>query len=174
MKSVRKLFKIKNNTFTIFCDMDGVLTDFDGAAKYLDSNIFNLPQEEMWKKIEQTGVEFWSRMNWIQGGKELWDYLTNHDPRLLTALPGLSDDDPNRHNAIEGKKKWVSENLGDNHLERLIMTTSPEKEKYATSKSILIDDRKDLVDGWKRKGGIGIVHKDPNNTIHELKEFIVR
>jgi len=172
MKSVKNLFKKKDN-YIIFCDMDGVLTDFDKAAQQLDPNIFKLPLNEMWNKIQNKGVEFWSDMDWIEGGKELWNYLIYYNPKLLTALPGLSDDDPTKHYASEGKKIWVRKNLGPKYLKRLILTTSPEKQKFANVNSILIDDTEKLINQWENNHGIGILHTNTVNTINTLKSIII-
>jgi hypothetical protein len=46
------------------------------------------------------------------------------------------------------------------------------KKNFATSKSILIDDTPDVIDGFNSSGGVGILHKDVNETINRLKELL--
>jgi len=41
---------------------------------------------------------------------------------------------------------------------------------FASPNSILIDDRKDNIDGWIENGGEGIVHTSAAETIKTLKE----
>ena len=159
------------NDQKIYCDMDGVLTDFDKQAKSVDSNIFNLKPEIMWKKIANGGVRFWSNMYWTQDGQLLWNYIKRFNPKILTALPGLSDTDPNTINATKGKKIWIKQNLGSNVLKNLILTTSNKKKKYAKPDIILIDDRKKLINQWKEKGGNGILHNNAKDTIQVLQKI---
>ena len=173
MISTQLLFTENSDTEKqIYCDMDGVLTDFIEQAQSVDSNIFNLEPDKMWKKIADSGVSFWGDMPWTKDGKVLWEYIKKFNPKILTALPGLSKNDPNEINANKGKKIWVEQNLGEHVLDNLILTTSEEKKKYSSSNKILIDDREKLISQWIQKGGDGIVYKNAMDTISQLKDIM--
>lgn len=77
----------------LFLDMDGVLTDFTGACEKLGDNMmswYSSDREFFWKKIASAGIEFWSEMRWMPGGRELHGFLKSSGfcPTILSALPG--------------------------------------------------------------------------------------
>ncbi len=170
MKSVRELFEVEEKRYKIYCDMDGVLTDFKEAAEKLDKDIFNMSPKEMWLLINNNSPNFWAKMNWMKDGVELWRFIKKYNPFILTAIPGKNN--PDRNKAIKGKEVWVEKNLGRKTLSKFIPTVSSKKKKWANSKSILIDDREDLIDQWIKKGGIGIHHTSTENTIKQLKKIL--
>jgi hypothetical protein len=53
---------------------------------------------------------------------------------------------------------------------KLNLAYSKNKQKYAAPNHILIDDRKDNIEDWESKGGIGILHTSTENTIACLKK----
>jgi hypothetical protein len=162
----------KKDQIQIYCDMDGVLTDFDQTAKNIDPDIYNLPAKEMWKLIQNTGIEFWENMPWTKDGKKLWNFIKSFNPYILTALPGLTKNDLTKINAEKGKINWVNKNLGEKYLSNLILTISKDKYKFAAPNKILIDDREDLIKEWIKHKGIGIHHINSQNTINQLKKYI--
>jgi hypothetical protein len=101
-------------------------------------------------------------MDWMRGGKELFDYIKkNYEVELLSS--------PSRSESSRlGKRLWVkNHNLGV----KLNLEYSHNKQKYAAPNHILIDDREDIIKEWKSKGGIGILHSSTANTISILKEL---
>jgi len=169
----------------IFCDLDGVLTDFDRSFKNRDFNKDQLSpeeyqkkygKEEMWKNIEAEGEKFWANLKWMNDGRELWDYLTRYNPIILSA-PSRSKD------CITGKVKWIERNLGINQKKP---TTSSKKwdpesriilsqHKYKFAKSaddILIDDNREKLAKWTEAGGTGVFHNDATDTIRVIEEIM--
>ena len=78
----------------IFCDLDGVLVDFDRGFKELEANTENLSPKEyekkhgensIWQLIDAEGVSFWENLPWMQDGRELWDYLSQYEPVILSS-----------------------------------------------------------------------------------------
>jgi len=165
----RNIINTFNSNFQIYCDMDGVLTDFNYQVLTLDLNIFNYTEKNMWKKITKQGPIFWSNMPWTHDGKLLWTYIKQFNPTILTAVPshkGVS----NLHAAL-GKKIWVQQNLGQTTLNNLILTTSNKKHKYSSSNKILIDDRINIIRNWVSMGGIGVFHYTAEFSILQLKKI---
>ena len=156
--------------YKIYCDMDGVLTDFE---KRFDHYSGMHPQEyekkfgteSFWHLIDtKIGVGFWVGMDWMPQGKELWNFIQPYGPDLLTS--------PSRHNISRlGKQLWAKNNL--NPKPKVIMAYSKDKQRYANENSILIDDKKSNINEWAAKGGIAIRCKngDTNHVIEKLKEL---
>lgn len=170
--------------YQIYCDMDGVLTDFEKrfitllqkeGPKYYSREVISQvtrPKhfeklegiEEFWKFIDQhIGLEFWSDMPWMPNGKDLWNFIAPYSPKILTS--------PSRENTSRlGKRLWVRNNI----------TPSPEvlfrygaaKADFANQQAILIDDRPQNLQAFANKGGISIECKDGNIqlVIQELKQ----
>ncbi len=97
----------------------------------------------------------------MKDGKKYWSYIKKYKPTLLSS--------PSRGNSsILGKKQWVKNNLPTS---KLILTSAKDKNKYATSNSILIDYYETNVEEWKGAGGIGILHTNIDSTIKQLKKL---
>ncbi len=157
-----------NQKYTIYCDMDGVLVDFDKQFEKASGGISPREYEEtngkeaFWNLIDnENGVGFWVGMPWMPNGKQLWDYIKPNTPILLSS--------PSRSNSSRlGKRLWVRNNLPGT---KLILANSYNKKNYADSNNILIDDRPSNIDQWKAAGGIGILFISTEQTIKELKEL---
>src|ERR1700675_4278625 len=84
----------ENHNRIVYCDMDGVLADFDrGFYEISGVSSDNVSDEELWNKIDEYGkAKFFSELPWTTDGKELWDYITNNflNVKILSAL-GKSD-----------------------------------------------------------------------------------
>jgi hypothetical protein len=171
--------------YQIYCDMDGVLTDFEkrfitllrkeGPKYYSKATIAQVTrpkhfekiegQEEFWKFIDQhIGLEFWSEMPWMPNGKALWDFIQPYGPKLLTS--------PSRDNTSRlGKRLWVKENIVP--APEVIFRFGDAKSDFANENSILIDDKPSNLAAFAAKGGISIECKDGDisSVINELKEL---
>ncbi len=197
-----KLLKKLHNTFKenfdesrqrlVAIDMDGVLTNFekafDEATK--NSNIDVPPANGMgpheyeeahgkdtfWRAVEASGEDFWSNMEWMPDGKELWSYVSKLNPTILSA--------PSRDpKCITGKVKWLKNNVklpnydvqlksknGWDGDSKIILNSN--KGKFVSSPNdILIDDTLKKIKMWQEAGGIGILHKSASDTIRQLKEL---
>ena len=149
----------------IFVDLDGVLTDFDKQlAELLNKKLVrgwdfgNDPK--VWAKIAHAGEKFWSEMAWMPDGHDLWEYIKDFKPTVLTA--------PTRHPSSKtGKKIWLKENLPG-----VPAIIDSKKEQYAKEGYILIDDREKNIKKWEEAGGTGILHKDAESSIKELKKIM--
>jgi hypothetical protein len=150
--------------YKIYCDMDGVLVDFEGGYEKLTG--IDLKGEfkkgdDFWDPIKVAGVGFWAGLKWMPDGQKLWDYLKPLDPVLLSA--------PSREQSSRiGKAVWVKHKIPGT---KLILRYAKQKQELATPESILIDDRQVNIDQWEAAGGIGILHTSTANTIQQLQKL---
>jgi hypothetical protein len=152
--------------YTIYCDMDGVLTDFDERFDYFSGMgpreyESKYGTEKFWNLIGKAGVGYWVGMKWMPDGKTLWNYIKPYNPILLSA--------PSKEESSRlGKRLWVKKHLAGT---KLILAKAADKKNYAGRYHILIDDRADNIKGWIAEGGIGILHTSADNTIKQLKKL---
>ena len=146
---IRKILseKFKRGTLPdkiIFCDLDGVLADFEQGVK----NRFKKSPDEikpslMWGVINKSKT-FFESLPWMPKGKELWEAIKQYDPIILTGIPPAG-------NSEEQKRKWCARELGpDVHV---ITCATKDKPKFCIPNSILIDDRTDNLNAWNNAGG---------------------
>ena len=154
----------------IFLDMDGVIVDFIQSV----NNFFKIKDfseweamkgPEQWGELIKQGESFWSKMPWTKDGKKLWNYLKNEDVTILSAHPAMKGE------SEEGKRKWLSKNIGSQYASNALIVLGIEKQKYADKNHILIDDSERNIRQWRSKGGIGILHKNANDTIKQLEKL---
>jgi hypothetical protein len=157
----------QSQNYVIYCDMDGVIADFDKRFMELTQmspdryeQIYGI--EQFWRFIDNIiGVRFWVGIPWMQDGKQLWEYIKKYKPTLLSA--------PSRNNESRlGKRLWVKKHIPG---AKLILASRANKQDYSKPNAILIDDRPDTIIEWENKGGIGILHKSAEETIQKLKSL---
>jgi hypothetical protein len=150
--------------YKIYCDMDGVLIDFDKGYEKLtgrDIRGQHLTDESFWGPINRAGYDFWFNLEWMSDGKKLWGYIEKYNPELLSAPSRQPDSRVAKHD-------WVKK-----HLEgvTLNLRSAKHKKDFAAPNHILIDDRVDNINSWIDAGGIGILHTSTEKTIKELKQL---
>jgi hypothetical protein len=181
------LYKLitENNVseYKIYCDMDGVLCDFDQGYEKLTGESTDEANAKgksyFWKLFRESVGEneknFWANLPWQPGGEELWNYIKSSSPNILSApavdfnLPQDQQLNPEFNQAIQGKKEWISKHL--NGVNKEIFVPAPQKSTFATSKHILIDDMQKNIDAWKAAGGKAILHTSASKTIEALKKY---
>jgi len=153
--------------YQIYCDLDGVLADFNNRFEEFSEGISPKNYEamygldEFWDLINEIGVRFWVGIKWLPDGIKLWRYIKKYNPTLLSA--------PSRDKSSEiGKRLWVKKHLPG---VKLILIQASLKKEYANSNSILIDDFHRNIEDWEESEGIGILHRNYNNTIKQLKKL---
>jgi hypothetical protein len=158
----------QKQTYKIFSDMDGVLTDFDKSFKKYSKGIAptdyekKFGKEKFWELIDGQGkVGFWVGMPWMEDGQTYWNYIKDYDVELLSS--------PSRSATSRlGKRLWVRNNMPGI---KLTLAQARNKQNYAAPNHILIDDRESNIEQWKSQGGIGILHTSAADTISKLKEL---
>jgi len=166
---------IIKSTFTIYCDMDGVLTDFEAQ---FDHYYGVKPQEFskekgpiiMKKAVDDIGLDFWSKMPLFPGALQLWSFISKYQPIILSSPSTFKF-------AKQGKDIWIANNLKPSPSEIIYKQTGHKEEaiqglpEAEIKKSILIDDYYRNLVPWKAIGGIGITHRSAEQTINILKKF---
>lgn len=153
-------------SYTIYCDLDGVLVDFAGGYfKLTGLNIskYQPSTPQFWIPVDREGPRWWATLNWMNDGKLLWDYIKGYKPHILSS--------PSRSNSSRiGKDAWVKMNLKPDY-KSLLLYPRHEKQNFAGENKILIDDMANTIEEWNAKGGIGIHHTSTADTIKQLKEL---
>jgi 5'(3')-deoxyribonucleotidase len=157
----------------IYVDMDGVLCDFKSAAikttgMSIDKWMKNNSELDKWKPIIDK-KDFWYNLPWQPGGQQLWSYINNYQPHILSAYVEHASDP----NCIPGKRSWAISHLGI-PANRINLVKRKEKQNYAKvdgEPALLIDDYIKNINQFKARGGIGILHTSAANTISQLKKL---
>ncbi|MBQ9234994.1 MAG: hypothetical protein IJ184_00825 [Alphaproteobacteria bacterium] len=148
----------------IYCDMDGVLVDFDrGFMTAFNCLPDDLPRQQMWERVVNTS-DYWVNLPPKDDAFELTDYLANLSFEILTGLPHHGFDKAN----IE-KRRWIKKHLGADI--KVNCCLSKEKQNFLKSGDILIDDYPPNIERWESAGGIGILHTSAAATIRRLQEL---
>lgn len=170
--------------YAIFCDIDGVLADFEKGIeracraihhpefKYepnryqTDSKYRSLMWSCIRKYQNKYGFVLWRDLPLMPDAYQLWNYIKQFNPQILTAAG-----QPQFH-AMEQKREWITDHFGSN-VRVNIVETAAQKANYATPTRILIDDQKRALDPWVAAGGIGVHHTSAANSIKQLKEILL-
>ena len=168
MKQIQELLEASSEELPdIYCDMDQVLCNFmKGADEAVGSSFIHADKNERWNKINQTRG-FWANLEWMPGGKRLWQFISRYDPYILSAYSGR---DPTSKN---GKLKWLAKNTNVKKG-NINLVKRADKQKYAMTDgkpNILIDDYSKNIVEWEKKGGIGVHHTDTSASLAKLKSL---
>jgi len=192
---------MNNFPYKIYCDMDGVLVDFEkavvqtinkqlasdnpyrpkAAAKivaklgrnYIELNDIDKESPTNSKVVRsymyalvQDDEEWWATLPWTSDGKQLWDYVRQFEPEILTAPM----DKGGKTGSLPGKLRWVEKNLKISP-DRVIFEHDKWRlaDEKGDQRNILIDDFESKINPWIDAGGIGILHLNADNTIKILK-----
>lgn len=141
----------------IYCDLDGVLADFDQG--YLAA-FGELPRGNAdWDRVLKF-PNFYAGLPMIPDALELWSFILPHNPIILSGVP---DEIPS---AAQDKRSWVDRYLGTRVP--AIFCASRDKSFFCAPGDILIDDRPRYRDLWEARGGIWITHYTAYQTITKL------
>lgn len=156
--------KQKLTKYKVFCDLDGVLADFErGVIDLTGRNVESQTSSKMWDRIFSC-PNFFYTLKPTQYCEYLWNTICKISEQIPTILTGVP----------QGKKQYPTEKLSwckkylDDSIENIITCKSADKYKYSNISHILIDDN--YLNGvkWIQYGGIFIHHVTPQRTIYEL------
>ncbi len=154
---------------TIYCDMDGVLCDFEGGVRKLTTKpIASMRMREMWD-ITRKHPQFWAELDWMNGAQQLWDLVNWHGGHILSSC---AYSDPN---SWPGKLQWLENKIGLVDKGRIHITENRHHKKhYAVSNetaNILIDDHVSNIAQWRNAGGVGILHVSVKESLDQLRFY---
>ena len=174
--SLKEIYEAeKSGRIQIYCDMDGVLCDFDSRFEHY----YGVPpreyakekgQKAMEEAVDRVGVVYWSKMPWLKGGRELWTKISKYNPIILTS-PGKFI------HAREGKLEWIKENLSPQPKDIMFANTGKkfeaikDKTPEEIRRSMLIDDYYPNLAPWKEIGGIAITYRSYDQVSAILDKF---
>lgn len=148
---------------TLFCDLDGVLCDFDLGVQRLfrGKRPAEVSPRLMWSVLSSPDKNFYGTLPWLEDGRLLWSRLGRCFPVLLSGVPGRTDNASNW--AALQKRQWVDRHLGEEF--RLITCSSKKKHLYCEEGDVLVDDNGDARAAWEAAGGTFVlfdVRRDGN------------
>lgn len=182
----------------VYLDVDDVLADFMGGLhKALDISYdySNYPYKKGdWNILgyqimlnnelvtfEQCNdcctANFWDNLEWMHDGRDILRAIMGtlgleKVYLLTTPMPNLE--------SASGKMMWINSNLSV-YLKRTIITQAP-KHLLARPDTLLIDDKDENVDGFRKAGGKVLLvprpwnraHLQADRTVEIVKEFLGR
>lgn len=161
--------------------MDRVLVDFEGGFVKLSKGFKSSDLYKQYgdKAVQQyylsAGPDFWADLDWIEGGRELWE-VSRKLFRRVNILSSAGTADPEKGKpVIAGKKMWLKKHMPEMPDSNIfIVLGKHNKPNYATKESILVDDVSETIKKWNAKGGYGILHDAPHykRTIETLEDIV--
>jgi hypothetical protein len=148
----------------LFLDCDGVLADFDTAAREF---LGMCPREHehehqhgsavFWEALEDHG-SFYRDLPLMPDARELFDAVKHLNPIILTGCPKGDWAQPQ-------KTVWAHQHFPGTAM---IMCRSAEKSKFMRPGDVIIDDWPEYRGIWQAKGGIWIDHKSAEQSLDML------
>ncbi len=161
----------------IYCDMDGVLVNFErGAEEALghsfDSSILDAVNRRDREQILALKDRFWVNLPEMPEMRRLWNVIAKHQAHILSAEATWDREAGVQYSRI-GKLMWLKKHLGI-PLMRTHIVRRTEKKDYAQSESgpnLLIDDFPKNIQEFQRAGGAAIHHTSVSQTLDELRKL---
>lgn len=151
----------------LYLDLDGVMADFDRHFREtfgLDNR--SLAEAALWERIN-THPTFFRDLPVCDGALSFFDRFSYAAPIILTACPRT-----NYQHVARQKRAWVYEHLSP-HCTVLPVMGGRNKPLFMHSPGdILIDDFERNIAAWDDEGGVGILHRDFEQTKARLKAVL--
>jgi hypothetical protein len=162
------------NTYKLFLDLDGVLTDLDSRVREVTGKGIKefKEDEDFWKAILRTDHLF-DVLKWLDDGQVLWSIVKELGPYILSSAPhGRKWEDQ--------KREWVEKNLSLIGRRVIILTPGETKiqkalehfdlEKIPKNQNwILIDDWAERnAEPWIQAGGIFVHYTSLEDALQQL------
>lgn len=150
----------------VFCDMDGVVADFEKGV----SQFSNINSEKLWMEIKKQ-LNFWEYLPKMKDADALWNIIEIYHPIMLSGV--IQGEETATKN---GKTEWMNNNFYFSDLHetpiQVIVTDSKKKSDFLYPGDILIDDKQENIDRWNEAGGIGILYTgDVQSIKNKLSEI---
>lgn len=150
----------------LFCDMDGVLADFDRGYREMVGPYGGKDQDDVdWSKMNSV-QEFFLNLPPMPDMQHLWGSIEHLDPIIITGVPSHA-----YGRAVANKRAWVDKNIGT-HV-KMIGCKSKDKRLHAKPGDVIIDDWEKYKHLWIEMGGIWVTHTSAEDTLDQLKEYFI-
>ena len=143
----------------LYCDLDGVLADFDGyyrRAFGVDPCGGGIAD---WDALRRLG-DFYVDVPPLPDARWLWDQMAPWEPTVLTALPRSIPE------VADYKRDWVRRHLGEGV--KIICCTFRTKHLYARLGDVLVDDRDVDREAWVAVGGVFVAYRSAREVMDTL------
>mgnify|MGYP001158555077 CR=1 FL=1 len=161
-------YLIEFDTPQIYCDMDGVLADFEKGIEDMIGGTFN---DDRWPELPD---DFFLQLEPMPDAKKLWGFIGKYNPFILTAIPRSSRGAISKR-ATKDKMRFMKRWFGVSS-DRIYAVIRKNKKNFAKDgrdgrPNILIDDHIGNIREFKSAGGLGVHHKSASKTISELMKI---
>lgn len=163
---------VKEPRMHIFLDMDGVIADFVGGAARAfgkdpaklewpgDRSSVHIPlglesEDEMWRRLDMLGPEFWEKLDVYPWADELWDVCARTGKVTILTKPSRSPD------SASGKVRWLKRWKGERFRDYIICAAP--KWLLAAPMRLLIDDHEKHFRQFREHLGKSILFPQPWN-----------
>ena len=163
-----KHYIVEFDTPQIYCDMDGVLADFEKGVEDLIGGKFN---DDRWYELPD---DFFLTLEPMPDAQRLWEFIGKYDPFVLTAIP-RSSRGPISKRAANDKARFMKRWFGVDS-NRMYPVMRADKMRFAKDgrdgrPNLLIDDHSKNIAQFKSAGGIGVLHTSASNSIKQLQKI---
>lgn len=160
---------------TLYLDMDGVLADFFGewARSHGVSHYKQIDKNDIKASLDRVGKDaksFFENLPVLPGARQLLRAAYEYGGYTILSSPL----ERKEAESIEGKRKWIAQQLGDYPPNAMIFERN--KAKYAVTNgtaNVLIDDYGVNVRAWEAAGGRSFKHRSSRyqDSIDWLREI---
>jgi hypothetical protein len=149
----------------LFLDADGVLADFDRAARGLlgmspKSFIAKHGRGTFWKRLAKAN-DFYGSLPEMLDARLLFDAVEHLKPTILTGLPIGSW-------AAPQKIEWAAEHFPGVPI---ITCMARDKHKHMHPGDVLVDDREKHRAAYEAAGAVFVHHRSAANSLRQLAEI---
>jgi len=173
---------------TIYLDLDDTLVDLTGVllqkfgheeserSKITSYNLAPVigryrSEVQFWEDVSRFGIDLWADLQPTTHGKVLLDFCKTLEKergikwQIVTALVPQEHGECAKVSAA-GKVAWA---INQNLLDRLCICTN--KSAHAAPTKLLIDDRQESVESFRKAGGLALTFPQPWNTGTTVKQL---
>ena len=158
----------KEDTPTVYFDMDGVLADFPSQfMKLFNIRPEEVSDDELWKMIRKE-KGFWVSMPIITGTKKLLHYVRSrgYNVEILSAVPEKNKDPK----AERDKRDWINRNFKQ-YFDKVNIVRRKDKQRFAKKNALLIDDLEKNTKEFMNAGGLAVTFKNSSQALRDFKKF---
>lgn len=157
----------------LYLDMDGVICNFEKRWIELFDKTAKESRDQKdfspnWDIFVRNGN--FENLDAFPGSNELLEFVSNLSDRIDIEILSSSGGQK-YHNEVSLQKQTYLKNRGVKYPTNFVPGRKL-KRNFATPNSVLIDDTPDVIDNFNAAGGIGILHKDINETLNRLRELV--